>query len=219
MRRVDSNALLMTLVIALEPVPVLAGVLLLTTERGRPKAIAFGLGWAFALAVIGIAMLVADGQFSTPPGSTSSKASAVLDLALGLALAAYALRMRAKARHGIAGDTPGWMKRLDTMRSITAFGLGAFLPPYLVAAAIGNEIVRSGLTPTQRLVTVILYVVIGSMGILIPIMVTVVRPARSDAILASWRTWLEVNWQTVLSWMFLAVGAYLVVKGGIELFH
>jgi len=35
----NPNVLLMTLVIALEPIPVLGGVLLLTSKHGRPKAI------------------------------------------------------------------------------------------------------------------------------------------------------------------------------------
>jgi hypothetical protein len=215
----DSNVLFLTLVIALEPVPVLAGVLLLTTERGRPKAIAFGLGWAFALAIIGVASLVVGGQVSTSSGSTSSRASALLDVILGVALAAYALRMRAKGRRGTAQETPGWMKRLDAMRPITAFVLGTFLPPYLIAVSIGNQIVRSSLSSTQRAVAVMLYVVVGSIGILIPIMVTVIRPSTSDATISSWRAWLEAHWQAVLMWLFLAIGAYLIVKGIVELFH
>jgi len=33
----NPNVLLMTLVIAFEPIPILGGVLLLTAKRGRPK--------------------------------------------------------------------------------------------------------------------------------------------------------------------------------------
>ena len=211
----DPNILLMTLVIALEPVPVLAGVLLLATERGRPKAIGFGLGWAFALAVIGLAAVAVDGVVST--SSTSSTASAVVDIGLGIALFVYGAVIRARANRGVAGSTPGWMRRLDTMKPIAAFALGMFLPPYLIAVAVGNEIVQSGLGSTQEVVAVLLYVVIGSLGVLVPILVTVVRPATADATLGSWRAWLEVNWQIVLAWLLLAIGVYLVVKGVVEL--
>ena len=211
----DSNVLLLTLVIALEPLPVLGGVLLLTAERGRPKAIGFLLGWATALAVIGLAIVVVGGEVSTSSDS-SSKASAVLDIVLGVVIAGLALRTRAKAARGGERTTPGWMKRLDTMSPVAAFVLGAFLPPYLLAVAVGNEIVRRDLTTTARIVAVTLYVVIGSIGILIPILVTIVRPARSDALLATWRSWLQLHWQAVLVWLLLAIGAYLVVKGVVE---
>jgi hypothetical protein len=74
----NPNVLLMTLVIALEPIPILGGVLLLTSKRGRPKAVGFLLGWALALGIIGVAVVLIGGQVSTPSGSTSSKASAAL---------------------------------------------------------------------------------------------------------------------------------------------
>ena len=144
----NPNVLLLTLVIALEPLPVLGGVLLLTAERGRPKAIGFLLGWAFALAVIGVVIVLVGGQVSTSSGSTSSKVSAALDIVLGLVHRRFALRTRAKAARGTERTTPGWMKRLDTMSPVAAFALGAFLPPYLLAVAVGNEIVRRDLDST-----------------------------------------------------------------------
>jgi hypothetical protein len=64
-----------------------------------------------------------------------------------------------------------------------------------------------------------LYVVIGSIGILIPIMVTVLRPNTSDAVLASWRTWLQANWQRLMFWLLIGIGVYLVAKGILEFAH
>src|SRR4051794_24380019 len=182
----NPNVLLMTLVIALEPIPVLGGVLLLTFKRGRPKAIGFLLGWAFALSLIGVAIVLVGGEVSTS-SSSSSKVSACLDIALGLTAVVYALRMRAKARKGGEQATPGWMKRLDTMSPAAAFLLGTFLPPYVIAAAVGNDIIRQHLTTKSRVVAMSLYVIIGSIGILIPILVTIIRPSSADALLASWR--------------------------------
>jgi Sap, sulfolipid-1-addressing protein len=216
---VNPNVLLMTLVIALEPIPLLGGVLLLTAERGRPKAIAFLLGWALALALIGIAVVIVGGNVSTPSDSTSSNVSAAIDVVLGLALCVFALTTRTKARRGGAAATPGWMKRLDTMAPGAAFFLGMFLPPYLVAAAVANEIIRQNLDTSTRVVAMALFVVVGSIGVLIPIMVTVLRPSRSDAVLASWRAWLQAHWQVVMTWLLMAVGAYLVIKGISEFSH
>ena len=215
----NPNVLLMTLVIALEPIPVLGGVLLLTAKNGRPKAVGFLLGWASALTIIGIAIVVVGGEVSTSSGSTSSKASAVLDIVLGFGVAFVGFRTRAKARQGSDQGTPGWMKRLDTMSALAAFALGLFLPPYLIAAAVGNDIVRENLTTRERVVAMILYVVVGSIGILVPILVTVFRPNSSDALLAEWREWLQRNWQILMFWLLLGIGAYLVIKGIIELAH
>jgi hypothetical protein len=214
----NPNVLLMTLVIALEPIPILGGVLLLTAERGRPKAIGFLLGWVLALTTIGVVIVLVGGEVTTS-SSSSSNVSACVDIALGGAALFYAIRVRAKARQGGQRSTPGWMKRLDAMSPRATFALGMFLPPYVIAAAVGNEIIRNNLSTTSRVVAMTLYVIIGSVGILVPIAVTVLRPNRSDAVLASWRRWLEANWQMLMVWLFLGIGAYLVVKGVIELAH
>jgi len=215
----NPNVVLMTLVIALEPIPILGGVLLLTAKRGRPKAVAFMLGWALALAIVGLIVVFVGQEVSTPSGSTSSKVSAVLDIVLGLALIVVALRTRAKKHPDGVAPTPGWMQRIDTMSPIAAFALGMFLPPYLIAAAIGNDIIREHTSTTARVVAMILYVVVGSIGILVPILVTVVRPDTADARLASWRTWLQANWQTLMVWLLIGIGVYLGVKGLVELQH
>jgi uncharacterized membrane protein len=94
-----------------------------------------------------------------------------------------------------------------------------FLPPYLIAAAVGNDIVRQNLSTEARLVAMSLYVVIGSIGILIPVLLTVVRPNSSDAVLATWRKWLQTNWQMLMFWLLLGIGIYLVIKGLIEFGH
>jgi hypothetical protein len=169
--------------------------------------------------VIGLAVVIIGGNVSTPPDSTSSTVSAVLDVVLGVALIIVALTTRAKARRGGAGATPGWMKRLDTMAPAGAFALGMFLPPYLIAAGVANEIVRQNLDTSERVVAMVLFVVIGSMGVLIPIMVTVLRPRTSEAVLASWRTWLQDHWQVVMTGLLTVLGLYLVVKGISELSH
>ena len=212
----NGNVLVMSLAIAVEPLPILAGVLLLTTKGGRQKAVALLAGWALVLAVIGVVIVVVGGQVSVSSGPPSTF-SAALDVVLGLVLVVLALRQRGKARHGDGRTTPGWMTKLDTMSPWATFGLGMFLPPYVLAAAVGNDIVRQSLSQSQRIGAMVLYVIIGSLGLLIPVAITLVRPSQSGALLASWRVWLQANWQIVLFWTVIVIGLYLVVKGSVEL--
>lgn len=214
----DPHALLLSIAVAIEPLPVLAGVLFLTAERGRPKAVAFLLGWLLALGVCALATVLVASKVSTPEGSTSSTVSAVLDLLLGVALAVWAYRQRPRRGDAAApASTPGWMAKLDSMRPAVAFGLGLFLPPYVVAVAIGNAVVQQG-APTGRMVaSVVLYATIASLGVLVPILITVVQPERSGAVLTRWRAWLEVYWPAVLFWLLVVLAVYLGGKGLWEL--
>ena len=171
----NPNVLLLTLVIALEPLPVLGGVLLLTAERGRPKAIGFlSVGRSRSRSLVSSSCWSAVRCRRRPGarrrrcrrGWTSSWAWCSPRSRCG----------RAKAAQGTERTTPGWMKRLDTMSPVPPSSR-CVPAAYLLAVAVGNEIVRRDLDSTARIVAVILYVVIGSIGILIPILVTIVQPA------------------------------------------
>lgn len=210
----NANLLLIALVLAMSPMPVLASVLLLTTDHGRPKAAALAAGWFSALAVIGAATILLSGKITVHPSSTSGTVSAVVDVALGVLCVAYALRVRRRAAAG-TDDTPGWVGRLDRMPPLAAFALGAFLPPYVVVFAGANEIIRQDTTDTARAVATAVFVVIGSLGALLPVLAS--AGAQGDARIERWRTWLMAHWQTVLSWLLLVAGVYLAVKGGVEL--
>lgn len=111
------------------------------------------------------------------------------------------------------------MDRLDGVSWLAAFGLGLFIPPYVIAVAAGNELVRADLSTGRSVLAVVLFTAIGSLGVLVPILVTVVRPAQSAAVIGSWRRWLELNWRGVVCWLLAAAAVFLVVKGLVELHH
>jgi hypothetical protein len=38
-------------------------------------------------------------------------------------------------------------------------------------------------------------------------------------VLATWREWLQAHWQVLMTWLLMALGAYLVIKGISEFSH
>jgi Sap, sulfolipid-1-addressing protein len=212
---VSANTVLFALLLAVMPLPVLASVLCLTTENGRAKAAALAAGWIAALAVIGIATVVLAGQVDTSSGSTASTASAWLDVLLGVAAVVYGMYVRRQAASGTAAE-PSWMGRLDAMSPWVAFGLGAFIPPYVIVIAGANSILRSQGSSSSNVVAVLIFTVVGSLGVIIPLLVATLSK-DPDALLADWRTKLLANWHQVVFWLLLLVGIYLVIKGIYEL--
>lgn len=210
----SANTVLIALVLAMSPMPVLASVVLLTTEHGRPKAVALAGGWFTALAVIGVATVLLSGTVTIDPSSSSGTVSALLDLALGVAAVVYGVVVRRRAGSG-TDATPGWMSRLDHMPAAAAFALGAFLPPYVIVVAGANEILRTDTSSTTRAVATAVFVIVGSLGAILPPLAS--TGAQGAARIERWRSWLLGNWQTVLSWLLVAAGVYLAVKGGAEL--
>jgi hypothetical protein len=108
------------------------------------------------------------------------------------------------------------MDRVDRMRLASAFGLGAFLPTYVLVVAAANEIVRTNATIAARAAAVATVVVVGSLGVISPLLVSVV--ARDpDALLARWREWMLDHCDVALMWVMVVAGVHLVAKGAFEL--
>ena len=212
----NPNTVLLAVAMAVSPLAVLASVLLLTTEGGTAKAGAYAVGWVTAVAVCGALTVWADAHLTTTPGSTTSTASAVLDVVLGVVLVGLALRRRARGPAGVG--EPGWMGRLDRMSPFVALGFGLFMPPYVIAVAGANNIVRADGSPggANVVVAVVVFTVVASLGVLVPFGLAVVS-SRSDEVLGRWRGWLMAHWSELLVWLFVVIGGYLVVKGVVEL--
>lgn len=209
------DAVVLGVAMAVSPLAVLASVLLLTTERGVAKAAAYAVGWVIAVGLVGAATVVASSQVKAGSGSTTSTALAWVDVVLGVALVIWAFGRRAGAREGVT--QPSWMRRLDRMSPVVAFGFGLFMPPYAIAAAAASSIMRSDATGSgDVVVAVVTFTVLASLGVIVPVVVAVTS-SRSEEMLARWREWLLGHWPTVLFWMLVLIGAYLVGKGAAAL--
>lgn len=182
------------------------------TESGRVRpAVALAFGYASALAVIAVGAVILGSQVSS--GSSASTTTGVVDLVGGLLLLVFALRTRQRARRNPDAGLPGWISRVGSMSTLFAFALGAFLPPYVVAVAAGNEIVRRGLSGNLAWAEAVVFVVVACLGVVTPIVIVVASPSGADARLATWKGWLERHWHTVVVVIVLVAGVYLAAKG------
>jgi threonine/homoserine/homoserine lactone efflux protein len=212
----DANVIALGLLVAMSPLPVLAEVLSMTASGRVRPAVALAVGYASALAVIAVAAVILGSQVSS--GSTASKTTAIVDLVAGLLLLLGALRTWRRAHNDPDAGLPKWISRVGSMSTLFAFALGAFLPPYVVAVAAGNEIVRAGLSGGMAWSQAAVFVAFACIGVVTPIVIVVASPSGAEARLAIWKAWLERHWQTVVAVILLVAGVYLVIKGGWE-FH
>jgi hypothetical protein len=209
------NAVLIALMLALSPMPVVASLLLLTSVNGRTKAATLAAGWIAGVGGVCAVTVFAADQLKSARSGGSPGAAGYIDIGLGVLALLYVLRLRRRSRRGGSGQA-GWMDRVDRMRPASAFGLGAFLPTYVLVVAAANEIVRTDATVAARAAAVATVIVIGSLGVISPLLVSVV--ARDpDALLARWRRWMLAHCDAVLTWVMVLAGAYLVAKGAFEL--
>jgi cytochrome c biogenesis protein CcdA len=202
------------LAMALQPLPVLAVVLLLSAERGLPKA------WAFLFGELLVVFLIAAATIAVHAGTSRESASrpaSWVTLVIGLALFAAGAVWALRLRRGVEPKQPGWMAKLDRMEPWPAFLLGLFIPTYAIAIAAGAHIVGVHPGRAEAIAAVVVFVLMGTSTVYTPVLLAQFLPERSGPARARTRDWLERRWASVGSALLLLVGAALLAKGLVAL--
>ncbi len=202
---------LLALFLAAQPWSLLAAILLVTSQRGVVKEVAYATGWVSALAVVAVVtVLVYPG---VPNTSAASTTRAAVELALGVVLGGW-LGWRWRHPKDAGTDSqPAWMGRLDTMSPLLAFALGAFLPTYAVVVAAVTEMHSSGLSQGWLAVCATAWVLLASAGVSAPLVVLAGGRDRAERTYRRGRTWIVAHSRAVLYTVGGLVCAVLVVKG------
>lgn len=205
--------------VAISPVPIVAVILMLFSARARVNAPVFLLGWVLALGLVATVVYVVS---DVSNASTSHAASDTISwgkIVLGLLLLHYAHRQwRSRPAPGVDPELPKWLAGIDALRPGKAFGLGALLasvnPKNLVLTlGAGGGLAQLGLSTTQAVVSLLVFVAVASVTIAIPVVYYLVGGARAKEELGELKSWLAVHNAAVLAVLFLVFGVDLIAKG------
>jgi hypothetical protein len=202
---------MLALFLAVQPWSVLAAILLVTSENGQRKEIAYVGGWVTALMVVAVVTVAV--YPGVPRDTTMSHAEAVVEIVAGLVVGVLLLRRWQRPREAGTGKQPKWMGRIDTMTPMLAFGLGAFLPTYAAVVAAVNEMLSSGLKQRELLIVAIGWVLLASAGVASPLLVLVTGREHAPDTYQRWRDWIGANSRAVLYAVGGLVCVLLVGKG------
>jgi hypothetical protein len=199
---------------ALTPTAILAGLLLMLTQRPRRSGGAYLAGWtlglllsAFVLLRLGAAPAAGEVVLNEPlfrPG---------IILVAGIALlvsGALAIRGgRPKSRE------PAWMRRVHSLAPGHAFGIGfilAGLSPkiLLLTAATVVALVFPQSPGSGEAVGLALYILIASLPIAVPVVIVFVEGERAPQRLQGWKEWLIRNQAGVLGGGAFLLGLLLI---------
>jgi len=210
------NVLPLAVAIAIFPVPIIAVVLIIGSDRGRAKGLAFVLAWCAGLGAVGAIVLLLGGVFD---GSDAGKPATwvnVLLLALGvLLLAASVKQWRGRPGAGEVTPTPAWMRTIGDFTMAKAAGAGFALTALnpknlLLVAAAAAEIAELGLPASQQVGVLVVFVLIASAGVLAPLVLSVALGERSHELLDALTGWLARHNAAIMAVLFLVIGAKLI---------
>ncbi len=204
------DLLLIGLGITLEPFPLIAFLLILSSEKGTRKGLAFILGWLACLVVVIGAVILLTGGKPPAPATAPSTAVLAIKLALGVVLILYAVRQQ--RRRGRPRKTPAWMARLDGFSAWSAAGLAAFLQPWTLVAAGAATVSQAKLSNVGEWLILLLFCLLATSSFLYLELSAAFRPAAADALVQKLRTWLDTHQEQVIIVISLLLGFWLAGK-------
>ena len=202
--------------IALSPVPIIAVVLMLTSRRAKVNGPVFVLGWLLGLGVVGaIALALAGAGGASTSGSPAVWVSWV-EIALGVLLLLVAARQFRGRPHGEEqAQTPKWMATIDQTKPAAALGLAAVLSganPKNLLLAVGGAaaIAGTGIPGGQQAIAYLVFALIGTLGVGIPVGIYFAMGDRSETLLAGLKDWMSQHNAVIMSVLCLVIGAKLI---------
>jgi hypothetical protein len=197
------------------PVSVVTVIVLLTMPSGRRRAIAFVVGWLFAIAVIGaLSVLVLHGQDFSRHKTTPSRVDSAVEVVAGCIVLLASLRAyRRRGRRAAPAETPKWLDRLDRTNWLLAVMAGAFMLTYSLTLAAAAEILKAHVSTPDSVAAFAVFALASITSIVAPIGVVLVAPERSAERLARWRRWLLGNSRTIGLVALMVIGALVAARG------
>ena len=191
-------------------------MLVLGSPRGTAKGLAFVLAWLVGLGAVGAAVLLFAGALEASESGEPATWVNVVLLALGVILVVLAAKQwRGRLRVGEEPPVPGWMRTIDEFTAAKAAGAGFALSALnpknvLLTVAAAAEIAERGLPAGEQAVVLIGFVLIASVGVLTPLVLTLALADRSHGLLEGLRGWMARYNAVIMSVLFLLIGAKLI---------
>jgi Sap, sulfolipid-1-addressing protein len=205
--------------VAVSPLPIVAIILMLVTADGGRNGALFAVGWLAGLTVLGTVVLLLASPAGSSEGGEPAAWTGWVKLLLGVGSLLLAARQwRGRPAPGAEPEMPKWMAGLDRMGPGGAFGLGALLSAanpknggLTIAAAA--SIAGAGLAGGEQAVALAVFVLVGSAGVLAPLVLYLAAGERAARTLDAWKAWAGAHNAAIMAVLFLVFGLKLVGDG------
>lgn len=219
MGKAISEVIPFAVVVAISPLAIVAIILVLFSARARVNSILFTGGWLVGVAIVGTVIYLLADAGDVSSGGSSSDGSYWAKLVVGILLVLFAFRhWRKRPAAGEEVAQPKWMSSIDTLTPVKTAGLGVLLaaanPKNLaLTLAAGTSLAQAGVSGGEATVGLVVFVVIASIGIIVPVVLYFVGGERATGILDGWKTWLSIHNTAVTATVLLVIGAVLFSQG------
>jgi len=203
--------------VGISPIPIIAVILMLFSQRAKVNGPVFLVGWVLGLSVV-VTVVYAIANAATHDGSSPDSVS-WFKIVVGVLLLVVAGRNWAKRpKPGEEPQLPRWMAGVDHIQPAKAFRLALVLsalnPKNLaLAAGAAAGVAQLGASTGDAVVALAVFVVLGSASVALAVVYDLVGGARARATLDDMKQWLTLHNSAVMAVLFLVFGVLLISQG------
>jgi Sap, sulfolipid-1-addressing protein len=206
--RVVLDLVIIGLAITLEPITLVAFILLLAAKGGIWKGLAFILGWLACLVAVVAAVVLATG--GDPPRQHTAPSTAVLVIKALLGILLIWIGIRRRRRRGLPRKPPTWMGWLDRMSPWAAVGFGAFMQPWSLVAIGAATVVQAKLSTAGDWLALVVFCLLATSSFLVMELYAALAPEAAQVRLGRIRTWIDTHTDQAIIIGSLALGGLLL---------
>ena len=207
---------------AISPVIICVVILLLSTKRSIGNTIAFVLPSFLGTMLVGVVLVITLQGYDYKTGSEASALTYVAAIVCAAVFFLIAFLFWWKMpKGGKDMKLPKWVQYIDEMKPRTALVYGTILflnNVFLTLTAVG-DVLRGQLSVAAGVFAIISFVLVGTLGMWVPLTYKLVAPEKSIDNIERMREWLIVNNRLILILEFSILGALQLVKGIVGLLH
>ncbi|MFZ4754447.1 MAG: GAP family protein [Miltoncostaeaceae bacterium] len=210
--------IVIALAIALDPLPLVPFILLLTSKRGVRKGAAFLVGWCVSLAAIVALTIVATGNMPPEHGSVPAWVALMVKLLIGVVLLIIGLRKwRSMGRPPRPKAQPKWQRGIDDMSLWFAAALAPITQPWGLIAAGVTTVLEVQVGSAASVLVLVMFVLVATSSYIVLEVGAAVRPERAQRVATALRGWIESHTDRAIAVGATAVGAFLVASSAYQL--
>lgn len=204
--------------VGISPIPIIAVVLMLLSQRASSNGPAFLAGWLVGLAGLFTAVVALAGALDVGTSDTADDGVKWLRLALGvLLLVAAGRKWTKRTREGDEPTMPPWMARLDVIAPGRAGGLGVLLSlnpkNLLLAIGAGTSVAQLDASTSHAVAAGAVFVLVGSAIAIAAVVYQAVGGARAQSGLEDLKAWMTAHNSAIMMVLFAVFGALLIAQG------
>ena len=133
-------------------------------------------------------------------------------------LALAARKALARTPAGAEPEPAKWMSSVATMNGGKAFRVALLLaclnPKNLLLVVSGATVIADATyQPLEQTIALLVFAVVGSMGVAVPVVLPLVLGARAEPVLAATDRWMTRHSAIIVAVVLLVLGVLLIVNG------